>query len=60
MHTSTKVDQGIVGHQFIGLQVFSSSGLMLTDHSKLVSRNKHRWYGIFVLHSHGMQEFVAS
>lgn len=59
MRTCTKVDKRIIRHQFMGVQVFSSSCLMLTNHSKLVSRNKNRRYRIFVLHSHGMKEFVA-
>lgn len=59
MHTSTKVDQGIVRHQFIRLQVFSSGDLMLTNHSKLVPGDKNGWYSIFVLHSHRMKEFAA-
>lgn len=60
MHTRTKVDQGIVRHQFIGFQIFSSSCLMLTDHGKLMCCNKNRWDGIFVPISHSMKEFAVS
>lgn len=58
MHTGTKVDQGIFRHQFKGFQIFSSSYLMLTDHGKLMRRNKNRRNRTFVLIFHSMEEFA--